>query len=168
MPHATDRVTDATLSSLPGAVMLWHTRRLLIWALGSGVVYSIVTGSSRSNCPGGFTGDGGYLDGYGQPTDVAPTCTTISLQPSPAVFIAIVVLVLLTLTRVLQRASAESEAIRSLNRARIAIVWIVIASAAIAHLGFWSIPMTETGFGSSKVLVLVGGVRTDTYPIDGV
>lgn len=167
MPDANGRLTDATRSTLPGAVMLWHARRLLIWALGAGLAYSFVMVSTRSHCPGGFTGDGDYLDGSGQPTDVAPSCTTLSLAPSPLVQVAIAFVVLVALTRVLERASVEAEAIRTLDRARTAVVWIAVVSAVITHVWFWSIPMTETGFGGFIVPILFGGIVTETTPLSG-
>jgi hypothetical protein len=61
-------------STLPGEAMLQRVRRLLGWALGAGFAYSLIGGASKSSCPGAVTGDGGYLDAAGQPTDVAQLC----------------------------------------------------------------------------------------------
>ncbi|GGI44138.1 hypothetical protein BCL57_000311 [Agromyces flavus] len=167
MSDANQRVMDGTLASLPGGVMLWHARRLLLWALGAGFVYSVVTGSSRSICPGGFAGEGGYIDGFGQPTEVAPTCTSLTLHPSPLVYVIIAFVVLVELTRVLERAVDEADAIRIIERARAAVICIALGSALISHIWFWSIPMTETGFGNSISPVLFGGITTETYPMNG-
>ena len=64
MPDTLDRLPAAARSTLPGAAIIRRIRRMLLWALGMAVVYSIIGTASKGGCPGGFTGDGGYLHAF--------------------------------------------------------------------------------------------------------
>ena len=124
---------------LLGAPLLRRTRGLVLWALGAGVLYSSLVGS-KGGCPGGFSSDGGYVDGSGNPTEVAPQCVSLTLQPSPAVYLAIVLTVVVALT-LAARAPDTRAAMRRLDRGVIAVVGIALLSMAIAIVWFALTPM---------------------------
>ena len=165
MPETLSRRPEARLSNLPGASILLRVRGLIWSALGAGLLYGIVTNASRSACPGGRSPSGGYLDANGQPTDLAPECVSLTLQPSLFVAAAVVVVVLAALTRVLRRANTEAEALRIIDHAGIAIIALVSASIVIAHVWFWLIPIADwNGSGTLWVPFPFGSVTMETYP----
>lgn len=157
------------VSTLPGAAVLWRVRRLLGWALGAGFAYSVLGGGSRSFCPGGFTGDGGYLDATGRPTDAAPQCVSVTLEPAGLVYVMIAIVVLATVTGVARHAVDETEAVRRLDRAAVGIVGFVAVWTVVTHMSFTSIPLdgwdgTEPFFLEGTFL---GNIIVDTYPLEG-
>ncbi|WP_448003236.1 hypothetical protein [Agromyces bauzanensis] len=166
MPEILDRRPSAALSTLPGAAVLLRTRRLLFWALGATFAYAVLGGASRSYCPGGFTGDGGFLDAAGQPTDAAPQCVTLSLQPSGIVFAAVAIIVLAAISRVLRSAATETAAIRMLDRAAIIIVVVVAAWTLITQVSFATIPLE--GWDGTEPFYFpftFGNVRVEVTPL---
>ncbi|WP_353813572.1 hypothetical protein [Agromyces sp. SYSU T00266] len=143
MPETTIQPTDPTLSTLPGAAVLHRVRRLLVWALGTGVAYSLLGGAGRGYCPGGFSGDGGFIDADGRATDAAGQCVTLTLEPSGIVFLAIAVIVVMTVTRVLRYAGDEADAIRRVDRAVRVVVGVVAAWTIATHVSFFMIPVED-------------------------
>ncbi|WP_136706144.1 hypothetical protein [Agromyces sp. H66] len=141
MPEILERRPSAALSTLPGAAVLLRTRRLLIGALIAAFAYTALGVGSRSYCPGGFTGNGGFLDASGQPTDVAPQCLTLTLQPGGIVYAAITIIVLAAITRVLRSAASEAAAMRTLDRAAVAIIIVVVAWTLVTQVSFFTIPL---------------------------
>jgi hypothetical protein len=143
MPETSSIPPSAAISTLPGSAVLLRVRRLLGWAIGAGFAYSIIGGASKSRCPGGYTGDGGYIDAAGRATDVAPQCVTVTLQPSGFAFAVIAVVVFITIGRVLRYAVDQADAIRRLDRAVVgiivfALVWTVITQASFAGVSLES------------------------------
>lgn len=164
MPQSLDETPSTTLATLPGAAILLQTRRLLLTALGAAIVYGFVTYSSKSSCAGGFTGDGGFLDADGRPTDVAPSCVNLTMQPSVLMYVAIGILVPSAISRVLRNADTEAAAIRMLERAEVVIIAVVAASVVISHVWFWTIPIDSgTGF---LFPFPFGSVSLDISPIE--
>ncbi|WP_400994848.1 hypothetical protein [Agromyces sp. GXQ0307] len=143
MPDTLSLPGSAALSTLPGAAVLHRVRRLLGWAIGAGLAYSVIGGAGKSSCPGGFTGDGGYLDAAGQATEVAPQCVTLTLEPSGFAYAVIAIVVFVTIGRVLRYAVDQADAIRRLDRAVVGIVvfvlaWTVITQASFARISLES------------------------------
>ncbi|MDQ1576222.1 MAG: hypothetical protein QOH55_1372 [Microbacteriaceae bacterium] len=168
MPKTLDKRPSATLPTLPGAAILLRTRRLLFWAFGAALVYGLLGVASKGGCPGGFTGGGGYLNADGQPTDVAPQCVNLTLQPSPTIFAVIAIVTLVAISRVLKSADSEAAAIRTLNKAVIVIVAIVGAWIVISQVSFWMIPITDwDGTGSFFIPFSFGAVNVDISPMNG-
>lgn len=166
MPETLDRRPTAALSTLPGAAVLLRTRRLLFWALGATLAYTVLGVASRSYCPGGFTGDGGFVDASGQATDTAPQCVTLSLQPSGIVFAAVAIIVLAAITRVLRSAATETAAIRMLDRTAVVIVVIVAAWTLITQVSFATIPLE--GWDGTEPFFFpfaFGDVRVEVTPL---
>lgn len=143
MPETLDHAPSAALSTLPGAAVIRRIRRLLIWAIGAGVVYGTFGTASRGSCPGGFTGDGGFIDANGDATAVAPQCVQLNLRPSGIVFVVIAVIVIWAITRVLRQATDEAAAMRILDRAVIVIVTGVAAWMVLTLVSFLSIPLDQ-------------------------
>ena len=166
MPDTLNRHPEVRLSKIPGASILLRVRGLIWSALGAGLVYGFVTNASRSACPGGGPSpNGGYLDTNGQPTDVAPQCISLTLQPSIILCAAIVIIVLAALTRVLKRANTEVEAFRIIDRAGIVIIAVVAVSIVISHVWFWLIPIADgNGSGTLWFPFPFGSVTMETYP----
>lgn len=166
MPDTLERRPSAALSTLPGAAVLHRTRRLLTAALIAAFAYATLGLGSRSYCPGGFTGDGGFLDAAGRPTDVAPQCITLTLQPSGIVYAAIAIIVLAAITRVLRSAATEAAAMRTLDRATFAIIIVVVVWTLVTQVSFFSIPLD--GWDGTEPFVFpfaFGNVHVEVSPL---
>lgn len=153
---------------LPGAQVIARIRRLLIVTLVSGLGYSMVMLASKGYCAGGVTAGGGFVDATGEEISSAPMCIDMRLGPSVFVFVALGILVLATLGRVVRRAVTEDEALRMLDRAALAVVIVVVASAVIAHVWFAFIPITGFNSGGSNVFWYpfpFGSVSTEITPM---
>ncbi|MGR0319685.1 hypothetical protein [Agromyces sp. ZXT2-3] len=167
MPDTVSLPRSAALSTLPGAAVLWRVRRLLGWAIGAGFAYSLIGSAGKSYCPGGFTGDGGYLDAAGQATDAAPLCVTVTLQPSGFAYAVIAIVVFVSVTRVLRYAIDQADAIRRLDRAVVGIVvfvivWTVITQASFAGIDLESWDGTGSFFSEGTYF---GTIVTDVSPM---
>ena len=166
MPETLDRPHSAAQSVLPGAAILRRTRSLLFCALGTGLAYSVLGNASKGGCPGGATGDGGFIDAGGQSTAVAPNCINVTLQPSGIVFLAIAVIVLVAITRVLKSSATEAAALRTLDRAAILIVAVTATWLVITHVSFWMIPLDQwDGGGYFPIPFTFGTVDIDISPM---
>ncbi|MFF2493500.1 hypothetical protein [Agromyces sp. NPDC058064] len=140
MRETLDRPPAASLSTLPGATIIRRIRRMIFAALGTGFVYSMVGTASKGGCQGGVT-DGGFVDGHGQPTEVAPTCVDLTLHPSPIVYTSIAVTVIVALTLVLRTGRTEASALKVIDRAVIVIIAGTLAWAALTMISFLAIPL---------------------------
>ena len=166
MSETLDRQPGAELSTLPGASILRRTRSLLFCALGTGLVYSVLSVASKGGCSGGVTGDGGFVDADGQPTEVAQYCVDVTMRPSSIVFVAIAVIVLVAITRVLRTADSEAAALRMLDRAAILLVVVTAIWLVVAHISFWMIPLDQWNGGEYFPLPFTfGTVDVDVSPI---
>lgn len=166
MSETLDRQPGAELSTLPGAAILRRTRSLLYCALGTGFVYSVLSVASKGGCSGGVTGDGGFIDADGRPTEVAPYCVDVTMRPSTIVYLAIAIIVLVAITRVLRRADSEAAAFRMLDRAAILLVAVTAIWLVITHVSFWMIPIDQWDGGSYFPLPFTfGAVDVEISPI---
>ena len=169
MPETHSLREGTPLSTLPGAAALWRVRRLLGLAIGAGLAYSVLGTASKSSCPGGFTGDGGYLDAAGLPTENAPQCVTLTLEPSGFAYAVIAIVVFATITRVLRHSADESDAIRRLDRAVVGIVAFVVVWTAVTQASFASISL-DAWDGTGPFFIeatYFGNVVTDIHPLEG-
>ncbi|MFJ6428341.1 MULTISPECIES: hypothetical protein [Microbacterium] len=159
--------TPATAATgLPGVAVIAEIRRVLITALVAVFVYSTLMVASRSYCPGGVDGSGGFIDSAGQPTDQAPVCMDLTLRPSPLVYIGIAAIVLITLGRVM-KASDERSALKTLNRASIGVAALVVLAIVVSLVWFFLIPMEEFTSGSWTVFspFPFGAIDVTTTPL---
>lgn len=163
MPDTLDRAPATSLPTLPGTPTIRRIRRMLLWALGIAVVYSVLGTASKGSCPGGATGDGGFIDATGDPTDVAPMCVNATLRPSATVFFAIAVIVIVAITLVLRRAGSEAAAVRTIDRATIIIVAGTIAWAALTMASFLAIPLD--GMEYRSIPFMFGNIDIDVSPL---
>jgi len=133
-PMETNPTPPAALSTLPGAAILLRLRKLLVLALGAGVVYAVVLHASRGYCgAGGPNADGSVVT-------LVP-CVTLTLAPSPLVYAALAAIVLAAVGLVLRRAGSEREAVAIFDRAAVIVVALVAASVAISYVWFFLIPI---------------------------
>jgi hypothetical protein len=130
----------SAVTGLPGVAIVAKIRRVLIVAVIAALVFPTLMAASRTYCPGGIDGSGGFIDASGQPTDEAPVCIELALAPSPLVYVGIAAIVLLTLGRVM-KANDEAAALQTLNRAVIGIVALVGIGVVVAHVWFSLIPV---------------------------
>lgn len=135
-----DLVPD-TDSRAPGAAVLLRVRRLVLVAVVGALVSSSFMVATKMRCPGGVDASGGFIDANGDPTDIAPTCTTLSLRPSIVLYLGMALLVVWVLGRVARRTGDEASAIRLIDRTTIAIGAIALASIVIAQVWFALIPI---------------------------
>lgn len=157
MPATLDRPHAAPFSTLPGATIIRRIRRMIFVALGTGFVYSMVGTASKGGCQGGVT-DGGFVDGHGQPTDVAPTCVNLTLHPSPIVYTAIAVTVIVALTLVLRTGRTEASALKVIDRAVIVIIAGTFAWAVLTMVSFLAIPLDPPSPGEPFTIPFTFGV----------
>lgn len=136
---------------LPGAMVIAMIRRLLIASLVAAFVYPVFMTSSRGYCAGGFDGDGGFIDSSGRAVDQAPRCVQLALGPSPLVYVAIALVVVLALGRV-TKASDELTALRTLNRAAIAVLALVPVAIIVSQVWFFLVPLDEFAAGSGSII----------------
>jgi hypothetical protein len=129
--------------TLPGWAVLKRVRRLIILTLVCACVYSAGTMASSGFCPGGFDGSGGFLDANGDPTDVAPSCLTLSLQPNPLWFIVFALVVIGALSSVLKKSKTDADALRYIDSAAAVIVALTVVCIVVSQVWFWNLPVDE-------------------------
>ena len=127
---------------LPGAAVIARIRRLFVLALISSFAYGVFSTGGRGSCPGGFDGDGGFIDAAGNPTSQEPLCITVNLQPSPLMFLGIALIVFFAIGRVL-KAADEPTALRTLDRAAMAIAILVVCALVISRVWFGLFPLAD-------------------------
>jgi hypothetical protein len=135
LPLSQQSPPKTAFAVLPGATVIGRIRRVLIVALVAGLMFPLFTHGSKGRCPGGVSSDGGFVDATGQPTTEAPRCVTLELGPNPLVFVGIALIVLLALGRIM-RAADEPAALRTLDRAAILVVVLVLVAAVISQVWF--------------------------------
>ena len=129
-------------SSLPGREIVSRIRRLVVVGVLAALGYSMFMTASKGYCPGGVSTDG-FVDAAGDPTDVAPSCLNLTLQPSPLILAGIAVIIFWALTRVLRVAVDAPAAIRIIDRAAAVISILAVASVVISQVWFALIPITD-------------------------
>ncbi|MDX2375982.1 hypothetical protein M4I32_04125 [Microbacterium sp. LRZ72] len=126
---------------VPGAAIIRHIRRLIYAATGSAIFYSVFMGAGKGGCAGGTTATGGFLDENGDATETVPTCVQLTLGPNPLMLVALAAVVIWALSRVLSRADNEDAAIRTLDRAALAVMIATAVSVVLAQVWFSLIPL---------------------------
>lgn len=156
--------TDA--AGIPGIALVGKIRRVLIVSLIAALAYASLMVSSLSYCPGGFDGNGGYIDAEGRPVDYAPQCVDLALKPSPLVFVAIALIVFLAIGRVM-KASDEATAQRTLDRAAIAVALLVVLAVVVSWVWFRMVPVEEFTAGTASILspFPFGLIDVETTPL---
>lgn len=142
MSLAPSNSPDTASAALPGAVVIAAIRRVLLWSLITAFLYPVFMSAGKATCPGGFDGNGGFIDSAGLPVDEAPQCIQLTLAPSPLVYIAIAVIVLLALGRVM-RAADERTALRTLEWAQYGVGLLVVVAIIVSHVWFALIPLEQ-------------------------
>lgn len=99
------------------------------------VVYSIFSTGSMGGCLGGVTGDGGYIDGSGNPTTMPPTCINLTLQPQSYVYAIIAVLAILALV-VIRRRQSQSLPVMTITTAALVAIIAIGAIFSAYHFLF--------------------------------
>lgn len=140
MPLLQDSAKGTDLGALPGATVIRRIRRVLVVSVLAALVFPAFMGGSRGRCFGGIDGEGGFVDSSGQAVDEAPRCVQLALGPNPLLFVGIALIVLLAIGRVI-RAADEPAALRTLDRAAILVVVLVLAAAVISQVWFRMVPM---------------------------
>ncbi|GAA3871353.1 hypothetical protein GCM10022381_13060 [Leifsonia kafniensis] len=128
---------------MPMQPIVARIRRLIVLAMISALGYSAFATASKGYCPGGVNADGSFIDAAGNATELAPSCISLTLQPSVLIFIGIFAIVIGALTFVLRRAHDVPAALRYLDRGAAAVVILVVASVAISQIWFAMIPITD-------------------------
>lgn len=151
---------------LPGARIVARIRRLLWVSIVAGVVYSSFVRASKSGCPGGVDASGGYLDANGNPTQIPPECVSLTLGPSPLVFLFIGVAAIWSLGRVLRRADDEAAALRILDHTAVAIMVVAGVSVLVAQIWFAFIPLYGINHSGTYIWPFpFGSVDIQTMPM---
>lgn len=159
---------DTTAAGLPGAVVIAGIRRLLIWALVVGVLYSVFMSASKGICPGGIDAGGGFIDSEGRSVEQAPLCVSLALRPSAFVYVGLAVIVLIALGRV-AKAADERAALRTLERAIRGAGLLVAIALVVSHVWFQLIPLEQFSSESWSVFspFPLGVIDVVTEPMTG-
>jgi hypothetical protein len=156
----TTPVMPPELSTLPGAAILVRLRRLLLCVIVAGLVYSVLTNASAGRCADTGTADSSIDEGA---AGVVTSCVTLTLRPSPFVYIALAVIVLVALGRVLRTATTVPRALAIVDRAAVVAVVVAGASWLIAVVWFLLLPVeTWDGTGSFWFPFPFGAVELTT------
>ncbi|GAA4163089.1 hypothetical protein GCM10022286_23000 [Gryllotalpicola daejeonensis] len=127
----------ARVGGVPGVEILWHTRRLVINAIVFGFVYALPLTATRGTA------------------DV-----TLTLHPSPFVFLALAAVFFASVSWVIRSAPDEAAAIRVLRRASRVVVTIALGSLVIALVWFFTTPITGWPFENSWIAPFPFGTVT--------
>ena len=154
MPETIDHPTG-TLSSLPGATIIRRIRGMLLSAISTALVYSLIGNANKGAC----------FDTVSEKAAVESTCVNIVLQPSPFVFLAIAVAVIVAITLVLRPGRSEASALKIMDRTVIIIISGTLAWAAVTVVSFIAIPMEPPGLdGTFTIPFTFGNVDVDFTP----
>ncbi|MEL0625407.1 hypothetical protein V6245_00465 [Salinibacterium amurskyense] len=124
-------------------------QRLIITAALAAFGYGAFLMAGRSYCPGGFSGDGDFIDADGNVTESVPQCISLTLGPSGVIYVAIAVITILAIRAVHRRASTVADAVRYLDRAAASVVILAVASLVISYVWFWQIPIMDWDGGGT-------------------
>lgn len=127
--------------------MIGVIRRLVIVSVIAVFLYPVFMTASRGYCPGGFDGQGGFIDASGRAVDEAPRCIQLALGPSPLLYVGLALLVVLAIGRAM-KAHDELAARRTLNRSAFAVVGIVVLAIVVSHVWFRLVPIEGFMSGS--------------------
>lgn len=130
-------------SVLPGVEIVAAIRRVATVTALALLAYMTFTRGSAGACVGGVGADGGYIDANGDPTDVAPQCISLALEPSPVVIITVVLTFIVALSLVIRRAQTVPAALRILDRATIVILAITAVSLVVSLVWFGLLPIRD-------------------------
>ncbi|MPV90318.1 hypothetical protein GB882_16715 [Georgenia ruanii] len=123
--------------------MLVLVRRLIVTAFVAGFGYSILSTGSQGYCPGGMDADGGFVDRFGNPTDIAPSCIAMTLRPSPVVYLLLALVVVWATIRAVQRANDAAAALRALSWAGPTVILLAVGAIVVTQTAFFSIPLAN-------------------------
>jgi hypothetical protein len=143
---------------------LFHRARMLVGsAVGACVFYGFFTNAARGTCTSDVVASGDWAG-----ADAAQTCTTVTLVPSVLVYLAVALVVMRAMTIVLQHSATTDDALRTLRRARAAVVTIAIGSLVLAHAWFAAIatgdPWAPTGNAVLPSFIAWVEIETTTGP----
>lgn len=133
---------DTAVTGLPGAVVIAGIRKMLIWTVVAGVVYSVFMSGSKGICPGGIDANGGFIDADGRSVEQAPLCVSLSLHPSVFVYVGIALIVLFALGRVTKAVDARA-ALRTMERAIQGAGLLVAIALVVSHVWFQLTPLEQ-------------------------
>lgn len=134
-------------------------RRLTVAALIAGVGYSLISTASQSYCPGGVSADGGFTDRLGNPTEVVPSCITMTLRPSPLIYLLLAVIVALAVTGAARNAQDDAAVHRVLARACAAVIITAVLAVVLTLAAFFSISLE--GWGETRTPPIPGWLVVD-------
>lgn len=141
-PRATD--TDTATPLLPGAEIVVGIRSLLIWGVVAATVAGMFVRGTHTSCSGGVSATGdGFIGPDGTPTDVEPLCGTVTMSPSPLLFVIMAFIVIGSLTRVLRRADDVTQALRIVNNARMALVVVTLVALAVSWIAIMTLHVDD-------------------------
>jgi hypothetical protein len=157
---------DDRESLLPGAPIIAGIRSLVIWGIVAAAMLGMFVRGTHGSCSGGLASDGtGFIDANGRPTDVEPLCGTVTMSPSPLVFVLLAVIVVGALTRVLGRATDVDHALRILNNARMTIVVVPLIGLAVGWWAIMTLRIDDWSAFSVWSPLPFGQFEVETHPI---
>jgi hypothetical protein len=159
---------DTAVSGLPFAMVIAGIRRMLIWTIIAGLVYSTFMSGSKGLCPGGVDANGGFIDADGRSVDQAPLCVQLNLRPSVFVYVGIALIVLIALGRV-AKAADERAALRTMEVAIQGAGLLVVVAVAVSLVWFQLIPLDQFNSDSWSVMspFPFGVIEVVTDPMSG-
>ena len=126
---------------LPGAAILVSVRRLLMWALLSGIGYSLLLRGSKGACSGGMTSSDAPFEPSTGSAGADASCVHLQLTANPFVFIVLMAIVLVGLIVASRKATTETELHRILNRFAIIAAAFAAFCLIVSQIWFALIPL---------------------------
>jgi hypothetical protein len=159
----------APVAEIPGAIVLRRVRKLLITALVGALAYSLLTTGTWARCLGGYDGSGGFIDGSGEATELAPTCLTLTLRANPLIYVVLALIVIGALSSVLKKSRSEADALRYVDAAAVVVVLLLATCIVVSHVWFWNLPVQDWDGGTTDFFYpfLFGSVTADITPQAG-
>jgi hypothetical protein len=108
------------------------------------ITYAVASTASKGFCPGGVDGDGGFINADGNPTDAAPMCLNLTLQPS---WLVIVLVALLVIGTIWASRRGGASAAMTLMRGMVFVIVVLVAALLVTHVAFWSYPVSDWRYG---------------------
>ncbi|WP_223624025.1 hypothetical protein [Microbacterium sp. EST19A] len=159
---------SADAAALAGRAVIGRIRRVLMISVVAVLGYAALTRGSAGYCAGGVDSDGGFIDASGQAVDEAPRCVQLTLGPSPVFFVGIALIILIAIGRVM-KASDESTALRTLDRAALIVVALVIVAIVVSWVWLRLVPIEDFARGGGTIFspFPFGFIDVDLVPMTG-
>jgi len=148
MPETLDHPPAVALSTVPGATIVRRIRGMIFSALSVALVYSFV----------GFASKGACFDAAVDSPEPVSTCVSLTLSPSPLVYLGMAVTVIVAISLVLRPGRTEASALRIIDRSVTIMIVLTLAWVALTMVSFFALSIEPPGPGGTFTIPFTFGV----------